>query len=441
MSEAYIDQGLINKFESSLNIQTTLERFDAKGLRLLTPEDSDAISANLSHALLLGREGTQEQGLSITDSLISRVDYQALHEGDKVIEVVIGGTRKRYAIVEIATGNVPQISRDRTGKASWYKEDPIHEKKHANPEDFFNSILQDLPQFLSQIDQDQINGIGIIYSFAGNAVHGAHGLDIQPEAVMGKEFEVPGIEHILVGEAIFNTPALQRFGHVIRRAVVNDMPPVCVAGDAKIGAILATGLNIGVFVDGHYYTTEVGHFTGLPRHEYAELVDIGSSNVGHGLTEKQTSGQYLGPTFGYALNDLQQQGIIPATVYLPPPSEWLSEQVSSLVNGVPWYGVEAKNYAIFRAVAERITFRAAQIFGTLVGTTIHTFAHEFPEGEIRIPVEGALLWRINHFKDIAQIYASAYARRRVEFMDLDQPGIKGLCPIVLSSSEPGKLVA
>lgn len=408
---------LVSKLESYLN---------EKGFGLFSEEQILEISDTYSNALIAALHGDRSMGLAMGDSRIKQVPFGLIPENENSLVLVIGGTNLRAALVSMGVGKVPQITRENDGRARYMQTNvPRRNFRDASDpaQEFYRSMIQELDGFIRTIDPETISALSIIYSFRGTPVeHNGH-LDMMPDEAMGKEFVVPGISEYPVGKMILNTASMKAFKGIQKIMVMNDMPPVCVAAEASMGMILATGLNTATEIDGTYWVTECGHYNQLPTNNYAKLVDQQSEKPGYGLMEKQTSGHYLGTLFGYVLEDAIRENLIP--VSLPPNVRWGSEQVGKFIlDGPRGFTPEVK--AGMKYIAQLVAWRSAQLIGANLGTTIHTFPDSFEADQvIKIPVEGALLYKIPRYQEIASYYAQLISGKRVEFVNIERADVIG----------------
>lgn len=397
-----------------------LQLLDKRGLRLLSDTEINSMSSQFSEDLLHGLTSEQNGDLPMINTKICTNEFSQIAPGEESLVLVLGGTYIRVALVSIDDNKKPHIKIDATTGNPYYQEAIIKQHEFATPAAFYNAMINPVMPFL---ESSKPNAVGIIYAFGGKALEGEHGVDIQPFEKMGKKFLVPGISEQPVGEAMFQRPGLLHLAEVIRRASMNDMAPVCIAGDSKIGSIIATGFNIGVAHNGYYYVTEAGgHFKGLPIHEYAESIDEESNNPKHAVLEKQLAGGYLGLTLSKAIEDLQKHGFISLSS-----NNFTSEDLTSIVNEKNHFlkTMENKRQNILWATATRIGYRAAQAMGVLIGTTIQTLPQEFPDDTIVIPVVGPVFWAMHGFKEIAGKYAELYAQKNIHFADIPNADILG----------------
>lgn len=406
------------QLESSAVPKEVLDHLDSRGLRPLNSQETGLMAEHFSRGLTDGLEH-QPDGLPMINTGLPVMGFESLRPGQEAVVLVLGGTHNRFAVVHIGD--------DKRSAIQKYHETDIQQREFTKPSAFYDAMLEPFAPFLK--DQNP-QAAAVIFAFNSN-VTTDHGLDMISMEPLGKGFAVAGISKTRVGEVLFQRPAMSGLGGVDKKIVINDMAPVLIAGEAKVGAIIATGFNIGLGINDFYYVTECGgHFKGMPTHYYADLIDSQSNNPGHGLLEKQLAAGYFGSTFNFATKDLIDAGHI----QIPGDMEFTSEDVTAILNPETdlLRGVNAETRAILVNLAARIVYRSAQGTGTLLGAAIRTFPQEFTGEVVRVSVHSPLIGATRNFPAIMSGYASHYSNKNIQLVTIPDADILGAAVAALN---------
>lgn len=382
------------------------------GLRPLSTKEAQVTALDYSEQLRYGLKG-KPSSLSMFPSLLSPVELGSLKERSRALVVEIGGTNIYGAMVEVRRGRPVVISGHQAALPGTRYQDAPH---------FFDSVASAVKHLA---DGEKPDGVGIVYSFPGEARRTSAGVDMASPEVLPKEFAIPGISRDLVGESFRR--ALGRVQGTTFRdtpiAVLNDTVAVLFSEGAKIGGVVGTGFNIAAATEQGIFNTESGGFNGVPSHYLADRVDGNSSRPGSGLAEKQIGGLYLGQQMVEATRMVADRlglNIDPELV--------TAATISELLEG----RIQGPQVEVLTEVAKRLRDRSAQIVGIMMGTIARAFPEIFPEREVIVPVEGSVFWGIPNYPQIATEAARQVSGKQFQFLNVENAGRVGAAVAALS---------
>lgn len=375
------------------------EFFEAVGLRSLNSAEERKFSSDYKAAMLKGLRGEQSS-VPMFPSLLSPVELGSLREGSTSLVVEIGGTNLYSAQVGIQDGH-PTVLRS-------YKE-LLPGTKYESADDFFSRVANGVAPVMEGARPD---AIGIVYSFPGEPVKSAHGVDVMSPEQLTKQFVVPGISNQPVGEALKKQLA-EQYGVSLDlpTVVLNDTVAVLFSNGAKLGGVVGTGFNLAFATPDGIANSESGGFIPPVTNTLADEVDRTSTNLGQYLAEKQISGLYLG----------EQMGLIARKLGINLPQKATAELMSTLLSEQ----ATDKDRFMLREGAVRLRDRSAQLVGLMVGTVVTTFPSVFKDDALSFPIEGSLFWKMNGYSTHATEVASRVAGRKVSFLDVPEAGRVG----------------
>lgn len=417
---------------------------DNLGVKPLSSDELHNISVDYQNALLSGlQEIKGKSNLSMLPTLLQPVEFTNLTVGDEALVVEIGGTNVRAAVVTINKDHQPVIKS--IADSPVYHEGKINRTVFKNADDFYNEVFEKIQPVLSG---HKPKALGVIYSFAGEAVKTKQGIDMKAAEEMTKGFEVPGIDSELVGQAFLK--------RLKERDEISDNCPVLVINDGvavleamgaevKMGGVVSTGFNLVITINGSIYNIEPGEFSQVPSSPIAKLIDFFSGKMGQSLAEKQISGKYLEEMIGHTIHLLIDEELLDRrltddtyhadastiTDILEGRIAKIEEKVKIVSDSKK--GLDSISKSILKELARRLRQRSAQLVGTMIGTTVTTFREEFIEEEVVIPVEGAFFWKIPGYANLVGKYASQIAKgKKFRFVEIPHAGILGAGAAALS---------
>ncbi|MBI3980917.1 hypothetical protein HY345_02875 [Candidatus Microgenomates bacterium] len=410
------------------HLQETRKLLAERNLLIFTPNEIQT-SANLfAHNLTLGLQTDGREGFPMLNSHVRRIDLTNLPVGKEVLVMVVGGTFVRAYSVENAQNGL-RIKGDIESRQEYRTDIKIGDGRVAtSAAQFCNKMLDTIGAFL---ENWQPAGAVTLYAFAATPTVRNGNLDVIPFKTMGKGFAVPDIADRPFGEVFYDQP-LTRQLTTPHKIVVNDVPALGTAGDAKICCFNSSGVNVGVLLNGVWCITECGGaFRDLPKNAYLIRLDEESNNPGHGLLEKQLTSPYMLETFKLAMRDLAENGIV---VGISTRDDLTVVNFSSIANGTDHLltQVDKKTADVMTVVARTLAYRSAQANGLILGATIKTFLSEFPEEEVLIPLQSKVAYAIRGYTALATAIASEVSSKKVKFLNIPDADILGAAAIVLS---------
>lgn len=396
-----------------------LRAIDSMGLRSMTLQQVEMFSKRYQENLLRCLKESNDMQMKPA-YLEGRND---LPPNSEALIIGIGGTNIYGAIVRTAEDGQPHLALNDSGRPI-YCRGAFERRQFSDVHDFFSTITSTIEPVLQVTAPD---AIGIVYSFPADAQRTAMGVDMRSPNELPKGFVIPGIEGKLVGETLLEQLSSQYHIPAVPVAVMNDGPATRFTQGDQIGAVLGTGFNFSITLNGETYNVEPGRFNDIPTYALAEAVDAQSSNPGKVLTGKQVSGMYMGDQLHIATMLLAQQGLIPYQLV----GRLNSINISDIIN-MNRMGlqkrikghIDATTFGIISAVAGRIRSRSAQIFGTMLGTIIHTFPDDFASDKIKVTIDGSV-WDIPGYEALARKFADQISGKDVTCRKVEHASLLG----------------
>ena len=252
------------------------------------------------------------------------------------------------------------------------------------------------PVFASPAD-----ALAIIWSFPGEAFSRPDGPGVDMiHQYWTKGWSIPDIHNHPIG-ATFIAELARRYGWQshLALAVMNDTVAVQ-------GGIVASGFNLKF----GKYVTESGGFALISPSPQAtpfiyQQVDR-QHQPGKSLAEKRIAGKYLGPALTIAVKHLRRQGLLDSSL-TPGSSEFISEILSSPpAKFMASHSLNSSDYATFRFLSQELAFNSAILVGNMIGTGIATFAPDYPDNQVRFPIEGPVFWEIPDYRSTVEVEAN-----------------------------------
>lgn len=376
------------------------EFLEQAGLRSLTFQEQGAVSSHYRQEILAGLSG-RKSSVMMFSSQLSPIELTSLKEGTEALVVEIGGTNLYGARVQIQDGK-PQIV------------DPPHRDllptiEFVNAQDFYERVAKGVKPVLTG---RQPSAIGIVYSFPGEAVLTQNGVDVISPEELPKDFKIPGISKIKVGEA-FKDILHVNYGlnPDTPTVVLNDTVAVLFSSGAKIGGGVGTGFNLAMQTPKGIINSESGGFAIRPTNRFAQKVDAESGNAGKQLAEKQVAGLYLGKQLEAIVKELGFEAL------------FNTQNITAItISKLLEYQDLDPRMLILKQAAKRLRDRSSQIVGTMIGTVINAFPEIFIDERIEVPIEGSLFWMMPGYKDRVTSIAEELTRKRLHFLNINQAG-------------------
>ncbi|HVT00721.1 MAG TPA: hypothetical protein VHE53_00630 [Patescibacteria group bacterium] len=390
-----------------------VEFFERTNLRPLNEQEERQAVDDYITALKDGLDTHGEKGLPMYPSLLSSVSLSDLREGSQALIVEIGGTNLYGARVAIENSK-PSIQDSQRAA--------LPGREFRSADEFFAHIANGVAPML---DQGNIDAIGIVYSFPGQAVKTDGGVDIVSPEQLTKEFVIPGISKLPVGQALRESLS-QNYGIDANTptSVMNDTVAVVFSDGAKLGGVVGTGFNLAADTPNGVINTESGSFSGFPLNELAKIVDRQSGRsgmTGKYLAEKQISGLWLGQQMEIVAQELSREGIPHI------PSNLDSETITNLL-------ITTQGNPMLIEAAERLRNRSAQLVGVMIAGITKAFPETFTEEQLQIPVEGSLFWKVPGYKEIAQEVAKRLTQKSIHFVNIEEAGRIGAAVAALGNA-------
>lgn len=317
----------------------------------------------------------------------------------------------------------------------------------------------DWTEFISHTAQsilplmDEAEAIGFSFSYAA---------EITPERdgrVIGitKQVDIRNAEGKLLGADLI--AELKKLGVPEKKVVViNDTPATLLGGSATlkksqyggfIGLVAGTGANTCCMLpekrieklglkgnEKMMVNLESGYFCGFPQGDFDVEMDNALSDTGHGISEKMSSGRYLGEICLYTLRAAAKEGVfydkgrefVESLEFLETPTvdKWGS---GKLPKGI--YGEDAVNLVY---IINEIFERSARCIACIL-CAILTMTGEGAEKPVCIAADGSLYKKSKLFRpmleDCMAVYAEEIMGRKFEFVTADEATIVGTAAGVL----------
>lgn len=391
---------------------TGAEYFETVGLRGLNALEEAAVSSHYGQELIAGLAGLPSS-VRMFPSHLKPVSIRELPENSEALVIEIGGTNLYGARIKV---------QDQKPAVLASHEDDLPTTHFENAQDFYETLIKSLEPILTgQTPQ----ALAIVYSFPGEAVPKPNGVGVISPEKLPKEFVIPGISRVEVGEAFLETLGKT---HPIKTdiptVVLNDTVAVLFSAEAPIGGVVGTGYNLAISTPKGIINSESGGFAIEPTHQLARAIDEKSSNPGKQLVEKQISGLYLGEQMKLIALQLSQTG-----VKVPFPIDEISSETIT-------YLLQLENTdsdtVLLQEAAGRLRDRSAQIVGVMIATAIRSFPEQFPQNRIRIPMEGSPFWKVPGYSARAKEAAERLSQKRIDFLNVENAGRIGAAVAALS---------
>ena len=446
-----------------------LHKLEQKGIRILSSQEISSMSSHFQQEMRAGIESNSidPQGIKMYRShIMPRPEGQLLPMGSTVLIAEVGGTNAYAALAHAdEQGNVKIMTTD-DGQKLLIKS-PLRERsangkrEYTGPDDFFGELINKMDGLLKNVPQ--IDAIGVVYSFPGNAVQTAHGIDVISSEALPKDFDIPGIskntvlidgvetvQDRLIGESLVYA-LCQKYPDIL----IDPYIPIMVGNDtvavalskagSKLGGVIGTGFNSAVAtnVDGQmqYLNTEAGASVSVPETEIFRQLGGSNEKRNENPAERQISGISLGNYLDKSAEYLIKEGILPRRADVNDgdskmPKTLGPESVTAAIDNDKYALSEAfvrlltdKEFAVLKDVAQIIADRSAQIAGTMIGTMVNTFTSAFSEDSLFIPIEGSIFWKIPQYREKVAVFAHAIAPNKTFVFGEaapEQAGIMGM---------------
>lgn len=428
--------------------EVAINKFSGWGLEDLTLKQMELIKEGFVGHLEAARKG-RRQSLKVIPTELPQVDHEKLPEG-KALVVEVGGTNLRAVIVENKNGQLNIIG------------DPIRhkftkrEKSSLDVKEFFGLLAEKIEPL--QDDLDQVQALGVIYSFSGNAQKVEQGVDVQSDKGLSKGWKIEGIEDVLVGESL--TLAIKkRYGVDLSEkslAVMNDTPATLYAlPGAKIGGVVATGFNIALIYEQMARNLEAGGFNFAPEREdwqvfetrLSYLADLHSPNPGQYLAEKQIAAGSLENQFKIAIQELIKEGLLSQRLAVKELDQFKGEFFSQILSD-EWKHVEKffgtllreGEKEVMKELVGRLINRSTQILASLFTACADYLGIE--EGEVEMPIDGDFFFKVpDYIKKVNEVIQKLNPQLNFKFPKIENPGIIGAAAVALAVGEKEQWVS
>jgi hexokinase len=381
--------------------------FESIGLKPLSVEEESLVFSTYQRELLAGLS-SQPSSVKMYLSHLEPVRNETLKEGSEALVVEIGGTNMYGAIVRVKDGMPVVVNAQK---------DPLVTRRFESADHFYQTLIGGLKPIIEAANPD---AIGIVYSFPGAASRVPNGVDVRSPKDLPKEFVIPGIDELPVGEAFLLALSKTKQVRNIPIAVLNDTVAVQLAADSSMGGVVGTGFNLAFSTPVGIVNSESGGFALGPTHHVAQAVDARSGNVGLQLAEKQIAGLYLAEQMKILAKAFAERGI-----EIPFPVEAIDgERISDILS---W-----GNPHPLKEAATRLTDRSAQILGVLIATVTGTFPEQFKDHTLQIPIEGSLFWNVPGYMDKTREVAQRLTGKQIGFLNIENAGRIGAAVAALS---------
>ncbi len=358
---------------------------DFLGARPLLSEEME----NLRNSFQIQLE-LPDSSLQMIPTNLGRLERE-LKEGERALIIDAGGTGLKIANYQVKNGELVAENKEA-------REVNFGSQRQWQAEDFFSFIAA----HIKEQEVKDINSIGFIFSFPGEAQVTENGVDIRAEDRLTKDWCIHGLKASgLVGDQLVKA-LKSRFEDAgldsLPLVTMNDTVAVLFAErEARIGGVVATGFNLAIMIENMVRNMEAGNFYAedLPVSELLNWFDYQTANYGQYLSEKQISGFGVGGQLKTFIKRGCEKNYLRTA--LARNIEALDASAASLILTEDWDKVEmvfgclleAEEKKFLTELTKRLVKRSAQMLACFLSGAKRVIG----EDQLVVPVEGSYFWK------------------------------------------------
>jgi hypothetical protein len=367
-------------------------------------------------------------------TLLHAAEYNELTPNTNAIVLEIGGTQVRLHVVHAIDENRVEYLRDGAGNEIGM-ELPISNKNFKDPEEFFTSMLHMVSPALDILRDKKIpiHACVTIFSFDSVAQEENGHIFLLPKEKMSKQFVVPGISQIRVGE--ITSRLIQDYGitFVDHFSIVdlNDGPATMLdrvgAHYSKIGG---TGMNDNIAIpDGTgkfmIWNFETGDLYTFPPTLPERSVNESGENAGRHYSELKVGSANMIDVTNWIISHMINKHILTLSM-----NERLTgANFSDILRGNKaalkskfdgFNSRDREQWLILTEIVGREWQNAVIPDGMISAMLINLHPQSFPNKHIYIPVDGTKFWRTPFYAQAVKSVVDCYLPQDNLYQPLQQ---------------------